>query len=506
MHNYLKKVFHILPIFLLAVFLCVSVLGISRYFLDFRFQISNFKDQVWDIFLPMILSAFSLILMRKRFSILKHSNPNKDNFIYFIICGIVLCAALISSQFYYKVKFSKNQTIQNIHQISSDKNVNKIKVKSYFVDDAYLSSKFTTDVSGKYGRDFNFNFYFVIAILKDSLEEPKDDLPKVWFANNFSKTISNRLSDDEKKLEYKKFKEKCYYDLEHFNFYKNDYFLRVSNSEEKDIYERLILNVVDNPQDKKVIFLSPSNGKFIDDGKSAVSWFFKILGIGILIILFSLIFPNFKSKSTKNKDEEDDFNFFLQLFIPKKRFFITPILIDLNILVFIILSLLGVNPFYPRTEDLIKFGALTSQFSNGEYWRIISSMFMHGGIMHLSMNLVVLGIIGFFSENVFGQKRFVIIYFLSGITAGISSLLWHEGNVILVGASGSIVGLLGSFAMALILQNNFKENKVALFIIFGYFFVNLLFGFISNSDNAAHISGFISGMIMSLLFYFLKEQ
>jgi len=487
--------------FLLAVFLCVCFLGISRYFLEFKFQILNYKEIVWELYLPMILSVVSLILMRKRISVLKHSNPNKDNFIYYVICGIVLCAALVSSQLYYKIKFSQNQTIPDVHQISLDKNVNRIKITSYFVDDAYLSSQFTRDVSGKYGGNLNMHFYFVAAILKDSLEEPKDDLPQVWFANHFSKTISNRLSDEEKRIEFKNFREKCYRDLEHFNFYNNAYFIKVPNSDIKDIYERLILNVVDNPQNREIIFLSPSNGKFNDDGGSVLSWFFYILGIGILVILFALIFPNYHEASVGDKDEEDDFNFFLQLFIPKKGFFITPILINLNILVFIILSLFGVNPFYPGTEDLVTFGALFTPISNGEYWRFISSMFLHGGIMHLLMNLIVLGIAGFISENIFGTVRFAIIYFLSGIIAGISSLLWHDGNVILVGASGAIFGLIGSIAMALILRNNFKENTVALLMIFIYFVINIFFGFISNSDNAAHISGFICGMLIGLLFY-----
>lgn len=505
MRNYFKKVFHILPVFLLAVFLCVSVLGIVRYFFDFKYQILNLSNKAWELFLPMILSTFALILLRKRFGILKHSNPNKDNFFYIMICAIVLCALLVNSQFYCNIKFSKNQTIQNVHQISLDKNIKHIKIKSYYVDDAYLNSKFESNVSGKYDDKLNMKFYFVAKILKDSLKDPKDDLPQVWFANNFSKTISNRLSAEKKKIEHQNFREKCYQDLAHFNFYDNAYFLRVSKSEEKDIYENLILNLIDSPQKNKTIFLSPSNGKFIDDGKSTLSWFFKILGIGILTILFALIFPNYHKESMRGKNEEDDFIWFLQVFIPKKGFFITPILIDLNILIFIGISCLGVDPFYPRTEDLVKFGALTSQFSNGEYWRIISSMFMHGGIMHLIQNMVVLGIAGFFSENIFGNRRFVLIYFLSGIIAGVSSLLWHEGNVILVGASGAIFGVIGSLAMALLLQNKFKENRVALFVIFGYFIVNLLFGLISNSDNAAHISGFICGMIISLVFYFFKE-
>lgn len=504
MHNYLKKVFHILPVFLLAVFLCVSVLGIARYFLDFKYQILNLSDKAWEIFLPMILSACALILLRKRFSILRSSNPNKDNFIYIMICAIVLCALLVNSQFYCNIKFSKNQTVQNVHQISLDKNIKHIKIKSYYVDDTYLNSKFESNVSGKYDDKLNMKFYFVAAILKDSLEDPKDDLPQVWFANNFSKTISNRLSAKKKRIEYQNFREKCYQDLVNFNFYNNAYFLRVSTSEQKDIYDRLILNVIENPQNKRIILLSPSNGKFIDDGKSMLSWFFKILGIGIFVILFSLIFPYY-NESENNRKEEDDFILFLQVFIPKKGFFVTPILINLNILIFIGVSCLGVDPFYPRTEDLVKFGALTSQFSNGEYLRIISSMFMHGGIMHLVQNMVVLGIAGFFSENIFGNRRFVLIYFLSGIIAGISSLLWHQGNIILVGASGAISGLIGSFAMAIILQNNFKENRFALLVIFGYFFVNILFGLISNSDNAAHISGFVCGMAISLMFYFLKK-
>ncbi len=125
--------------------------------------------------------------------------------------------------------------------------------------------------------------------------------------------------------------------------------------------------------------------------------------------------------------------------------------------------------------------------------------------MHLLMNLMVLGIAGFFCENIFGIARFAIIYFVSGIIAGISSLIWHDGNVILVGASGAIFGLIGSFAMALLLRNNFKENKIVLLVIFAYFVINIFFGLISNSDNAAHISGFVCGMLISLLYYVFES-
>ena len=502
--NYLKKVFHILPIFLLAVFLCVSLLGIARYFLDFKFHLFNLSDKAWNIFLPMIFTACALILIRKRFSILKHSDPTKDNFIYVFICGLVLCALVINSQMYLDVRLSKTQIVANSHEISLDESVRRIQIKSYFVDDGYLNSKSESNVSGKYGQNLKFNFYFVAAVLKDSLEEPKNDLPEFWFVHQFSETINNRISGKERVAEYIKFREKCNRDLEDFDFYKNSYFLRVSTSDEKKIYDDLILNVVENPQNKKLILLSPSNGNFIDDGKSILYWFFKILGIGILIILVALLFPKYQKNQRKKKEEEDDFIFSTRLFIPTKEFLITPILVDVNILVFIVLALLGVNPFYPRTEDLIKFGALNSDLFNGEYWRIISSMFMHGGIAHLIMNIIVLGIVGYLSENTFGKSRFTVIYFLSGIVAGLFTLFWHDGNIVAVGASGAIFGLIGANAMLLILQNNYKETKGPLLLTFGYLLVSVIIGLISNADNAAHLSGFVSGMIISVLFYYFK--
>ena len=504
MHRYFRKVLHILPIFLLAVFLCVSFLGVARYFLDFKFHFFNLSDEAWNIFLPMIITVFALILIRKRFSVLKHKDSNKDNFIYIVICGLILCALVINSQLYLDVRLSKNQIAENSQEISSAESVRRIKIKSYFVDENYLNSKSEMQVSGKYGRDLNFNFYFVAAVFKDSLVKPDHNLPKVWFVHQFSERISNRINDSERVAAYRKFREKCWKDLEKFDFYENSYFLRVPTSDEKNIYNDLILNVVENPQGKKLIFLSPSNGNFNDDGTSILGWFFKILGVGILIILFALLFPNYKNNQRKKRAAQDDFIFFMRLLIPSKDFLITPILIDLNILIFILLGLLGVHPFYPRTEDLVKFGALTSDFFRGEYWRIISSMFLHGGLMHITMNVIVLGIAGYFSESMLGKRRFVMIYFLSGIIAGLSTLLWHQGNFAGVGASGAIFGLIGAIGMMLILQNNFKENKGVLLMIFGYVLFNILIGFVSNSDNIAHLAGFISGMIISALFYYFK--
>lgn len=505
MKNYFKKVFHILPIFLLAVFLCVVFLAVSRFVFDFKYQIIDLSDNTWGIFLPMILAVLSMILIRKRFSVLKISKPGKDNFFYIFVCALLLCALIICSQFYYKAKISQTQIIQNVSQISFDRNINRIKIEKFFIDDSYQNDKFETGTTGKYGNKLKFSYYFITALLKDSVQVTQNNLPKVWFASKFTKIIYKNSSDKINNKEYKIFREKCFKDLEKYNYHTSDYFVKMSNSEEKQIYEKIILNTVNNPQSEEIIILSPSNGNINDDGQNVLLWFFKILGAGILLLMIILAFPNYNDDFERNTDEEDDFKFFLKAFIPTKDFFLTPILLDINILVFIILSFFGVNPFDVRPEVLVKFGALTSEFFNGEYWRIISSMFLHGGILHLVNNMIALTVLGFFSENIFGRKRFGLIYFSSGIIAGISSLLWHDGNVILVGASGAIFGILGAFTAAMILENNYKEHKVFLVIILIYFLINIFMGFFTNSDNAAHISGFISGFILALILNYLKK-
>ena len=504
MNNYLKKVTHILPIYLLAVFLSVLFLGIIRYFLDFQFNFIEIKLITWEFFLTAITSFISIILIRKRFRVLKHKNPAKDTFIYIFIAGLLQCALLINSQMFLTQRLSKSQTIQNIEQISRDRHVTKVKIANYFIDDGFYNEKFETQVTGKNGNELTFNFYFISAILKDSLSEPKNDLPLVWFSDHFSKTISISLSDEKKHKAYIDFRKKCVDSLKKYNFKSITYFKKVPISEEKMVYENIIHNTVNNPNNQKFIILSPETDSFNNKGETTFQWFFKILIIGILIFLFSLFFPQFIDLNEKSvQKEEDDFTFLLKLFIPKGEYFVTPILINLNVFVFLLISFLGVNPFNPRTEDLVKFGALTNDVANGEIWRFISAMFLHGGLMHLIMNMIVLGFVGLFAENSFGRMKFLIIYFVTGILAGISSLLWHQ-NLIGVGASGAIFGLIGAVAMAIFLSNKLKESKTILLLIFGYVIFNLLMGFVTNSDNVAHISGFLTGAFLGIIFYYTE--
>lgn len=194
---------------------------------------------------------------------------------------------------------------------------------------------------------------------------------------------------------------------------------------------------------------------------------------------------------------------FLSFFKPTEGYFITPLLIDLNIVLFILMIMIsGVNVFLPDSESLILWGANIRPYTmQGEWWRLISNCFLHIGIIHLLMNMYALLFIGVILEPYLGKARFITAYLLTGIAASVFSLRWHE-LVISAGASGAIFGMYGVFLAMLTTNLIEKTARKALLVSIGVFvFYNLANGMQDGIDNAAHIGGLISGLIIGYGFY-----
>jgi rhomboid protease GluP len=187
--------------------------------------------------------------------------------------------------------------------------------------------------------------------------------------------------------------------------------------------------------------------------------------------------------------------------IPNRHFFITPILIDLNLLVFLLMALSGVSIFSPDSESLLKWGAnYTPMTLEGQWWRLFTCTFLHIGILHLLFNMYALLNIGILLEPLLGRVRFLVAYILTGITASMASLWWHDVTLS-AGASGAIFGMYGLF-LAMLTTNYIEKtarkellSSIGLFV--GY---NLLFGLSQGIDNAAHIGGLLSGLAIGYAF------
>lgn len=146
-------------------------------------------------------------------------------------------------------------------------------------------------------------------------------------------------------------------------------------------------------------------------------------------------------------------------------------------------------------------------WENGQYWRLVTAMFLHGDgtpqgtLLHLFVNLMSLFNIGRIFELMFGSRRFVLIYFLAGIAASVTSALHIEGSS--VGASGAIFGILGALVSSILRSPRFRRDKMARSIVNQCVFwmvANIAIGFsIPQIDNAAHIGGLVAGLILGAL-------
>lgn len=187
----------------------------------------------------------------------------------------------------------------------------------------------------------------------------------------------------------------------------------------------------------------------------------------------------------------------------KDNFMVTYCIIGINIVVFLISAFLSNNIFNIDSNVLIAMGAKENTLiSNGEYYRLLTSEFLHAGIVHIAMNMYSLYIIGKLVEKIYGKSRYLIIYISSGIFASLLSYLFS--NSMSVGASGAIFGVMGAtLIMAYKLRD--RIGKDFLINVISVIVINLIFSVsVPNIDLFAHLGGFISGTILSWLLY--KEK
>ena len=126
-----------------------------------------------------------------------------------------------------------------------------------------------------------------------------------------------------------------------------------------------------------------------------------------------------------------------------KKPIITTALIAINVIVFVLMYILGNGS--EDTSTLIKFGANYVQLTkNGEFYRILTSAFLHIGIIHLVLNMYSLSVIGTQIEYFYGKIKYIIIYLFSAIMGSLFTVVLSGTNTVAAGASGAIFGLLGA--------------------------------------------------------------
>ncbi|WP_296208417.1 rhomboid family intramembrane serine protease [Psychrobacter sp. UBA3480] len=189
---------------------------------------------------------------------------------------------------------------------------------------------------------------------------------------------------------------------------------------------------------------------------------------------------------------------------------VTTLLLASFIGLFIMQILTGVDANNPSTEALLKWGANALPFTMGDDpWRLISSAFLHIGLMHLLFNGFAMYFFGQIAEPMFGSAKFLALFLLAAIGGNLlnsyvtwQSILDGTGQPGLsAGASGGIMGIGAALLIAALFKisvNGMVLNLQSLIFIMG---INLVYGFaVPGIDNAGHIGGAITGLVIALAF------
>ncbi len=171
------------------------------------------------------------------------------------------------------------------------------------------------------------------------------------------------------------------------------------------------------------------------------------------------------------------------------------VLLAANILIFLTMTAqTGAMSWNART--LFDWGGNLGLASlHGQPWRIVTATFLHASLSHIFGNMVLLLITGSFLERKLGSVRFVLVYLACGIAGGVLSA-WSHPNVVGVGASGAIAGLLGAM---IALYATRRAPEVSGAWIAQTFVINALYSFAPNVDWLAHLGGFLAGLGLGAL-------
>lgn len=184
---------------------------------------------------------------------------------------------------------------------------------------------------------------------------------------------------------------------------------------------------------------------------------------------------------------------------------VTLVLIGINVGVFLLTIIAGMDIWWGNGTLLLHTGANYWPLTIGhqEYWRLLSSMFLHAGIWHLFTNMLGLFIGGFFLEPVLQRVRYGAAYIITGLISDYVSIWFHK-SAVGVGASGAIFGIYGVFLALLTTSLFHREIRKAFLAYIGLFIaLNVIAAVVSQGvDNAAHLAGFLSGTVIGYLFFF----
>jgi len=196
-------------------------------------------------------------------------------------------------------------------------------------------------------------------------------------------------------------------------------------------------------------------------------------------------------------------DFYVRLMQLSPTAYVTPVLIAMNAALFVVTVIGGAGFVQPNGAVMVEWGSNYGPLTmTGEWWRLLSSAFLHFGVLHLAFNMWALYSSGLLVERLYGSGYFLALYLFAGVTGSVASVTWNP-QVNSAGASGAVFGVFGALLAFIVNKKSgvppavINEHRASTLFFIGF---NLFNGFANSGiDNAAHLGGLAGGFLFGLI-------
>ena len=447
----------------------ILLFGALRWLLDIYLDILPLKEGYWNFGIPLLLSISVVgIWMWPRYEHLTLKWVKRSSSGYFFITMVLaLVIPLLISQNYL------SKAAYKVIEIASLNDIRHYPKQKYFrVDDfeplkseriAYIETR----VANRRYFDSTLHIYYYVVT-------PSIGAENVWLGSSYYTSYDNREEQSIKHRQYSAFINESRHKYAAEDFSNINYFRKLKSSNDRSAYLYTI-STANKQSNLPALVLVPESNIFADSLDRDFVWGFGSFFIGMVLCLLLVLAAEFdnqgkkarqkhiqKQKPVKKRAPVSDVSKSLVVcFRSNKERPATLVLILSCIGAFILTVFMGMDIIDPLSRQVNSVGGLTiDALQAGKYWRVVTALFVHVGIMHLVMSLGMLFATGYILEKVLGSLRFSMAFFICGIFSNILGLLYFDMDM--AGIWGAIFGLFG-IAIPLVAFKIFNKKYRELF-------------------------------------------
>lgn len=357
------------------------------------------------------------------------------------------------------------------------------------------------------GSGLILGFYAAVPVCVSNRFEKRD----VWIGLKYSKTLSGGLSTRERDSAEESFELASQAALRQAQPSDWRYLERLRPGTDRRNFAKAISGRLDGAS--TAVILLPQTEPFGIRTIARVKWAAEVFGGVALLWLVLLMIPKLnpaevESLRTTGRLLPEKESGLWKLLLPSRQFYGAQVLFWLNVGVYLAMVFAGLGVVSFATDDLLNWGANHGPLTFGpENYGLVTSMFVHGGIMHLFNNMYGLVFAFIFLVPVAHNSRLILCYLACGVSGSIASLWWNP-HVISVGASGAVLGLWGILVILAALRDHrvAGAEKVILINVAIFGGLTTLLGLLSSGiDNAAHVGGFACGLVLGVILWAIEK-